>query len=152
FTSREVNAIYSSDLHLRTYFPFMQDPMADSSPLPSASAVAEILLRNLLVTEETQKAGGYSGNLLLFYGAPRRWFRPGQTITVQDAPSYFGRLSYRVTAHPTDGSIRAEITPPDREAPKQIRLRLRYPEGHRLSTVSLNGKRWTDFDADRELI
>jgi hypothetical protein len=41
---------------------------------------------------------------------------------------------------------------PSRRAPKSILLRLRHPEAAPIQSVRVNGKRWTQFNADKEVI
>jgi hypothetical protein len=148
FTSRETNAIYASDLHQRT--PFHVPDRSD--PLPCSSAVALYLLRNMLVTEETEGAGGLSGRLLLLPGVPRRWFLPGQTIRVHDAPTHFGKVSFEVISHVDQGWIEATIHPPVRTPYKGLKLRVRHPKGARISQVAVDGEPWARIDRERDLI
>jgi len=148
FTSRETNAIYASDLHLRTAFrvPDMSDP------LPCSSATMLNLLRHMLLTEEMAEKGDYTGNLLILYGAPRKWFQEGKTIAVEDAPSHFGKLSYRAASHIAQGYIEATITPPKRNPCQAIKLRLRHPRGKPMIKVTMDGKNWKEFDPAKELV
>ncbi len=148
FTSRETNAIYAGDAHLRTRFavPEMSDP------LPCSSAVAVLLLRHLLLTEETKGAGEYTGDLLLLPGAPRKWFEHGKIVAVTDAPTHFGKGSFKVVSRADEGLIQAEVTVPRRDPPHAIRLRLPHPRGRRMTAVLLNGRAHKGFDAEQELI
>jgi formylglycine-generating enzyme required for sulfatase activity len=152
FTSRETNAIYASDLHRRT--PFQVPDRSD--PLPCSSAVAVHLLRHMLVTEELEGAGDFSGNLLLLLGAPRRWFLPGKQIELDEAPTHYGKLTFSVESYLGQGHarehIRAQIDPPKRNPYKAIKLRLRHPEGKRMSHVTVNGSPWQRFDPELEMI
>jgi aminopeptidase N len=34
----------------------------------------------------------------------------------------------------------------------QVKLRLRVPEGHRIRSVTADGKRWEQFDAEQETV
>ena len=148
FTSREGNRIYSSDRHLRTPFP-----LSDwSDPLTCSSAVALLLLRNLLVTEELRGAGEYTGKLLLLYGAPRRWYAPGQRIAVEGAETHAGKISFEVRASADGSRIEATVAlPKDAKCPA-IRIRLRHPQGKPMQSVRVNGKPITSLDAKDELV
>ncbi len=136
FSSRETNAIYSSDLHLRTEFkvPAMSDP------LPCSSAVSLIFLRHLLLTEQTKGAGQFTGTLLLLPAAPRRWLADGQRITVADAPTHFGKVSYEVRSQLSSGRITAEIRMPDKSECQAVTLRLRHPDGKAPKALTINGR------------
>ncbi len=92
------------------------------------------------------------GRLYLNSGAPKEWFRPGKTIEVERAATFFGELSYRVEAHLDQGFIGASVSLPQRERPREVTLRLRHPEGKKIARVELNGHDWTRFDAERGTI
>lgn len=74
------------------------------------------------------------------------WLKDGMGVSVTKAPTHFGRVSYRIKAH--DGVIEANIEPPQRSAPKAIVIRMRHPEGKRLSAVTVNGRPHSDFNAE----
>jgi hypothetical protein len=90
--------------------------------------------------------------LFLNTGAPRKWFLPGRRIEVSRAASFFGELSFRVESHPEAGFVAAAVMPPTRQRPQEILLRVRHPDGKRISRVELNGKPWSEFNSERELI
>ena len=48
--------------------------------------------------------------------------------------------------------IEAEIDPPNRQAPREIVIRLRHPEGKRIRSVTVNGKAHVDFDPATEIV
>ena len=142
FTSRETNALYASDTHRRTAFPVPDV----SDPLPCSSAVAALLLRHMLLTEENLGAGEYTGRLMLLRGAPQRWLAAGQTVAVENAPTHFGPVSFRVTSQADKGAIQAELTPPSRNPCQAIVLRLPHPEGKPIRGVTVNGQPHAAFD------
>jgi hypothetical protein len=111
----------------------------------SDEAKSLIWLRLLLVRE----AGD---TLYLNSGAPRAWFLPGRTIEVAGAATFFGEAGFTVESHPEDGFIAARVSPPQRSHPRQIQLRLRHPEGKPMLRVEVNGRNWTEFNAEKELI
>ena len=166
FGSRESNPIYASDEHLRTCYKTSEV----TDPLPCSSAVALHFLRHMLVTEESRGAGTFTGALQLLAGAPRRWFRQGERISVAGAPTHFGPVSFEVVSDVRRGVIRATITTPTRQPSPQIHgqgrrgqagvttpcgaihLRLRHPERGRLKSVKVNGAPHRTFDAAKELI
>ena len=86
------------------------------------------LLRNLLLREEAE-------TLWLAQGLPRAWLEPGRHVAVRDAPTEFGKMSYRIDAE-ADGTIRIHIDPPSRRMPEEIRVRLRHPERRTIVSVS----------------
>ncbi len=148
FSSRETNAIYASDLHLRTRFEVPEK----SDPVPCSSAVPLLLLRHMLVTEEQRGAGTYTGALRLLPAAPRRWFGHGKTIRVLDAPTHFGKVSFEVTSKTDEGAIEAVVTAPGLDACKAVKLRLRHPAGSKFKAVTVNGNGHQQIDPAAELI
>jgi hypothetical protein len=70
---------------------------------------------------------------------PTAWLENGKSIEIQDAPTNFGNVAYTIASNIDAGSITATITPPQRQTPKEIVLRLRHPEGKTLSTVEATG-------------
>jgi hypothetical protein len=148
FASRETNLIYASDLHVGSSYPV---PDA-SDPLPCSSAVALHYLRHLLVTEELDGPGRFSGNLRILWGAPRAWFLDGRQIKFGPAPTHFGTMSCTVTSDAAKGRIHALIQPPTRNAWNTLKLRLRHPDGLPIRRVTVNGEPWAGVDAKGELI
>jgi hypothetical protein len=143
FASRETNLIYASDLHVRSRYPV---PDA-SDPIPCSSAVALHFLRHMLVTEEMDGAGGYTGDVLLLAGAPRAWFADGKRVRFARMPTHFGPLTCEVRSRCTDGVIEATVTAPERAGWRSLALRLPHPEGKRLRSVTVNGRAAASFDA-----
>lgn len=102
-------------------------------------------LRLMLVREEDD-------HLYLNSGAPRNWFLPGRIIQIEHAASYFGELGFRVEAHPEQGFTEARVSLPQRNRPSELYLRLRHPEGKRITRAEINGKAWNRFDPEVEMI
>jgi hypothetical protein len=101
--------------------------------------------RLMLVREE-------GNDLYLNSGAPRAWSLPGRTIEVAGAATFFGETSFKVEAHPEEGFIAARVSPPQRSHPHEIHLRLRHPEGKPMLRVEVNGRSWSKFNSQKELI
>lgn len=102
-------------------------------------------LRMMLVREE-------GDTLYLASGAPRRWFRPDQTIQLQGAATFFGPVSFAIESHPDKGHVDATVELPAAFRGKEVRLRLRHPEGKSMVRVEVDGNPWTQFDAGHEWI
>lgn len=148
FTSREQNRVYSSDAHLRSSVP-IQDW---SDPLPCSSAVCLLLLRHLLVTEETSGGGDYTGRLLILPGAPRAWFKPGQRIAVEGAVTHMGPVSFSVVVSGDASRIRAEIALPAGCGCPGLSVRLRHPDGRTMRAAAVDGRSTAAFDAHDECV
>jgi hypothetical protein len=101
--------------------------------------------RSLLVWED--------GNTLwLARATPRHWLEQGKRISVKDAPTYFGPVSYEIVSDVDNGKITATVGMPSRNPPMSVSLRLRHPDGASIKSVEVNGKAWKDFDKDKEVI
>jgi len=101
-------------------------------------------LRQMLV-HETRDAAGEPRGLQLAYATPRAWLEPGKRIAVRNAPTSFGPVSFAIAAG--DGSAHLTVDAPRRSTPATLSIRLRLPEGERLTAVTLGGRPWTRFDA-----
>ena len=101
--------------------------------------------RTMLVTERGDQ-------LWLAPFITSNWLQDGQRLTVSNAPTRFGPVSYQIESHLAEGYIRATIHPPVRQALGRIVLRLRTPEGSQIHSVRVNGKRHPDFDKARDLV
>ncbi|MCE5240433.1 hypothetical protein LLH23_18390 [bacterium] len=148
FASRETNLLYASDLHVRSQYrvPDMSDPV------PCSSAVAMLLLREMLVMEAPAKWGEPNTELRLLYGTPRAWFEHGKTIRLENLPTEFGPVSLRVDSAVGQGSLTATVRPPTRNPWQRLVLRLRHPEGKHWRRVLVNGRPHAETDPARELV
>ncbi|MCL5099089.1 MAG: hypothetical protein M1608_16450, partial [Candidatus Omnitrophica bacterium] len=80
------------------------------------------------------------------------WMKDGMAVAVSNAPSNFGLVSYRITSHAAQGYLEAQVSPPSRQAPKYIVIRLRHPDGKPIKSVTVNGKPHTDYDPVGETV
>jgi hypothetical protein len=101
--------------------------------------------RNLLVMEE-------GPSLWVARATPRAWLEPGRKVAISNAPTYFGALAYEIVSDADHGRITATVEIPSRNPPRSILLRLRHPKAAPIKSVRVNGKRWTRFNPDREVI
>jgi hypothetical protein len=84
-----------------------------------AQLTMPLLVRWMLVYEEPD-----GETLWLCKAAPKRWFAPGQTIRVRNAPTRWGPVSFEVKA--SESSVTAHIIPPP-GLRGEILLRVRRP-------------------------
>lgn len=80
------------------------------------------------------------------------WMKDGMKVSLANAPTRFGNVSYSITSHAKQGYIEATINPPTRNAPAEIVIRLRHPEGKKMRSVLVNGKPYKDFDPAKEIV
>ena len=102
-------------------------------------------LRNLLVMEQGDA-------LWIARGTPRAWLEQGQKIAVKNAPTHFGIMAYEIVSDVDNGTINATVELPSRNPPKSVRLRLRHPRAALMQGVTVNGKAWSGFQADKETV
>ena len=92
------------------------------------------------------------GTLLLAQATPRRWLEDGKEIKVENAPTFFGKVSLTIRSDASSGRIIGQIESPQRNRPAAIVLRLRHPDEKSIQSVTVNGQNWKDFDAEKESI
>lgn len=102
-------------------------------------------LRNLLVME-------IGPTLWLARATPRAWLEQGKKISVKNAPTHYGLVGYEIISDVDKGKITATVELPARAASQEVVLRLRHPKSAPITSVSVSGKPWTDFDKTKETI
>lgn len=78
---------------------------------------------------------------------PSDWLREGRTLEVRNAPTRFGPVSFRIATREAARQMAVDITPPTRNPPQRIAVRLRHPDGRAIASVTLNGTPHHNFDA-----
>jgi hypothetical protein len=73
-------------------------------------------------------------------------------VVVKNAPTQFGRLSYRIESHIDQGFLEAVVEPLPRGKPACLVLRLRHPDGKPMRTVTVNGNPSDRFDVATETV
>lgn len=119
----------------------------------SANNTAYLLaLRLMLVRESFDPETGLPAGLFLADATPRGWLADGRTISVRNAPTCFGPVSYSLASYLADRRVEATVQVPGRDPIRQLRLKLRLPAGRRIQSVTLNGQPHTRFDAEHATI
>jgi hypothetical protein len=80
------------------------------------------------------------------------WLQDGMVVAVRNAPTRFGKVSYRIQSSAAKGFVTIKIEPPGRNPPKAIVLRVRHPEGKQMTGVTVNGTPHASFDKSAETI
>jgi hypothetical protein len=112
---------------------------------PSDEAQSTFWLRLMLVYE-------CGDELNLAMVTPREWLEHGNVVKIERAATYFGDMGYEIRSEIESGRITMILEPPTRNAPEAVNVRFRHPHEKHIKEVSVNGKRWDDFDAGGELI
>jgi len=111
-----------------------------------AQLVVALLTRWMLVFEDPE-----SETLWLGKAIPRAWLADGKTTSISSAPTRWGRVGFSISSQINAGKIIASVALPSTAAPL-TKLRLRTPTGVKIHSVLLNGKPWSQFDADEETV
>jgi len=90
--------------------------------------------------------------LWLARATPRAWLEHGKKISVKNAPTHFGTVSYEIVSDIDNGRITATVEMPSRKPPKAVLLRFRHPRSSPIKSATVNGKPWKDFDSRKEVI
>jgi hypothetical protein len=109
-------------------------------PNSSSNAAWLITLRYLLVQDWDADEDNKPDTLRLMFAAPRRWLADGNQIRVENAPTAFGRVSYRVDSKLSSGIVEVNVMPPKR-AIRTVLLRAPLPAGWQIESAEIDGKR-----------
>lgn len=90
--------------------------------------------------------------LILMPAVPRKWLKDGKQISVRNAATYFGPLSFEVESKVSDGFIRMKLNPPTRKTPKLIQIFFRHPEEFEIERVEVDGRDWTNYSREEGLV
>ena len=101
--------------------------------------------RTMLVTER-------GDTLWLAPMLTTNWLAKGKRLSVRNAPTRFGPVSYCLESMVDQGVITASIQPPTRQPPREIILRVPHPEGKPIRSVLLNGRKLSAFDPAKALV
>lgn len=112
---------------------------------PSTNGAWFNLYRHMLVSE-------FGEGLTIGQAAPRAWLADGGKISVANAPTWFGPVSFDIDSTAAKGTITARVRFAADLRPAQLVVRLRHPEKKPLRTVSVNGKEWKDLDLAKEWV
>jgi len=113
---------------------------------PSTDGAWFELYRNMLIHEQDDDS------LLLCQATPRAWLHNGKRIEVRRAPTYYGPLTFQVESSANGDELRANLELSNRKTPAALFFRFRQTEGKPLRSVSVNGKKWDDFDVKKEWV
>ena len=104
------------------------------------------LYRNMLIHEIS------GDSLLLAQATPRRWLEDGARISVEEAPTYYGKLSMLLESRVKSDEIVAEFELADGDMPAKVLVRFRHPDSKKIRSVKVNGRDWSDFEVEKEWV
>jgi hypothetical protein len=94
-----------------------------------------LLVRWMLVFEDPDADRLYLGRAL-----PRKWVASGNPIEIQNAPTRWGRVNYRLESGGNNQLVAAVTLPEKGSLPGELQVSFRVPAGKRLSSLTVNGK------------
>jgi hypothetical protein len=154
FVREALLATYSDMAHQYTrgmwLAPETRRPLLNEDAAPycsPAQLVAPLLTRWLLVFEDPE-----SETLWLGKAVPREWLAHGKHVSVQSAPTKWGRVDYEIRSQIKKRQIVATLRLPEGGLAAETRLRIRAPDEARMKSLSVNGKRSMQFDTASETI
>jgi len=80
------------------------------------------------------------------------WMKDGMEVSIDNADTNFGSVSYNITSAVDKGYIEAVIKPKLRVQPEKMFIRLRHPNEKHIKKVIVNGKKHNNFNAEKEYI
>ncbi|MEP0841716.1 MAG: hypothetical protein HRF43_03265 [Phycisphaerae bacterium] len=124
----------------RSFAEWVPRPGTPGGPMfkPPDECAFVVWMRDLLIRE-------HDDELDLLSGVPADWLRGGEPIVLTGAPTWFGPMDLRVTTRADGRELAVEYTGPTRHPPRWIRVHAGTPG--RIRDVTLDGGRWTQFDA-----
>jgi hypothetical protein len=132
--------------------PELQYRWTNAPPNSTNAALYLEMLRLLLVREGFDSGTGVPDSLYLAHSTPRSWMAEGKEISVTNVPTWFGSVSYRIRSTIVAGRVNATVEIPNKETPKMVKLKLRVPEKRDIRSLIVNGRQWTKFDRETEII
>ncbi|MEW5978506.1 MAG: hypothetical protein AB1898_22145 [Acidobacteriota bacterium] len=109
---------------------------------PDESAFG-VWTRFLLVREAQDR-------LLLGFGTPREWMKPGSKVGVEGAPTTFGLVT--VLMEPFEEQTLAQVTLPDSPQLASAAVRFRHYQGRKIRSVRIDGQAWNGLQEDGETV
>ncbi len=124
-------------------------------PNSTANSYFLQMLRYLLIQDFDMHDTGGPDTLRLCFATPRAWLGDGKTITVKNAPTAFGNISFSIHSDLAHHRVVADIELPE-HPPAQMFIRFRVPRGWKVrgsETVeisALRGKVSITADVEKE--
>ena len=99
-----------------------------------AQLTIPLLMRWMLAFEDDD-----ADRLWLGRAVPRAWLASGKPLSIENAPTRWGRVDLSLQADPQGRRVHGRVALRCASRPQELHLRLRTPKGWRLRSVSVNG-------------
>ncbi len=100
-----------------------------------AQQTIPLLVRWMLVLEDSDEDRLYFGK-----GLAREWVASGKDVAIDQAPTRWGRVNFKLAAKPASKTVAATVELARAGAPREIHVKLRVPAASALRTVTVNGR------------
>lgn len=98
-----------------------------------------MLIRNMLVLEQ-------DNTLWITPCIPREWLADGKVIEINQAPTFYGELNYRIESKVADNVINMEVNLNGEGPKKGYIFYLNHPAEKEIRSVKIDRKEWKDFE------
>ena len=100
-----------------------------------AQQTIPLLVRWMLVLEDSDE-----DRLYLAKGVPRGWVGSGKEIGIEQAPTRWGRVSFKLSTNPAERLVRGQVELSGATPPQEVHFKLRLPAQMALRNVAVNGQ------------
>ena len=100
-----------------------------------AQQTIPLLVRWMLVFEDPDADRLYLGRAL-----PRKWVGLGKPIGIEQAPTRWGRVSYRIEAHGVHQLVATVVLPEQGKIPEELQVSFRVPADRSVTGLTVNGR------------
>jgi hypothetical protein len=94
-----------------------------------------MLVRWMMVLEDSDEDRLYFGK-----GLPRDWVVSGQEIRIDQAPTRWGRVDFRMVANGPSQITALVVLPEKTPAPKELHVKFRLPASKTLGIATVNNR------------
>ncbi|HZR64724.1 MAG TPA: Tat pathway signal protein [Terriglobales bacterium] len=114
-----------------------------------AQLTIPLLVRWMLVLEDSDDDRLYFGK-----GLPREWVASGEAITIEGAPTRWGKVNCEIKANQAASRVVATVELETPGMPKEIQVKVRLPKKNKLEHLTVNGRpaTWGGQQADTAII
>ena len=100
-----------------------------------AQQTIPLLVRWMLVFEDPDAERLYLGRAL-----PRKWVGSGRPIGIEQAPTRWGRVDYRLEKHGSDQLVATVGLAAEGDIPRELQVTFRTPAGQSIRGLTVNGR------------
>lgn len=100
-----------------------------------AQLTIPLLVRWMLVLEDSD-----ADRLYIAKGIPAHWLPSGQEISIEKAPTRWGRVSFSMRANTQSRTLAARVQLAGAGSPPELHVKFRFPSGTHVRALTVNGR------------